>query len=421
MGSSCELKFDDISLLSQKSGVPDDFVCLFQESDRRESVGDDPDDDTGSVGYFAERSVVLARLDLLGYSSENARSHFDEWLARERATWSEFEKDGGGSWASETAGALRSFSYEQWLSRARDVLLTRYDFTRPIDEFKDEIDRQMRDLSEGWLFYGNSFLPALRSMLDAFPEVREVSLDIGDLINGGYVDPTEKICETRRAPHLQWRSDLQPTVIVAEGSTDVTVLKRSLQRLYPHLTDYFTFFDHDGPSVDGGAGYLVKFLRAFAAARINTNILAIFDNDAAGLEAFNVASKVPLPANITVTKLPNIEIARSYPTIGPQGEHSIDVNGTAASIELFLGRHNLLADGGSLIPVVWSNYVQAARAYQGAIAEKRKVFERFLDETNANNSSEHYRSRFPELVTLWEHIFSLLKASQQTVKADTRN
>jgi HEPN/Toprim N-terminal domain 1 len=133
-------------------------------------------------------------------TSENARRHFDEWLARERATWSEYEADGDGSWASETAGALRSFSYEEWLSRARDVLPTRYDFTRPVDEYKDEIDRQMRDLSEGWLFYGNSVLPARRSMLDAFPDVREVSLDIGDLINGGYIGATEKLCETRRAP-----------------------------------------------------------------------------------------------------------------------------------------------------------------------------------------------------------------------------
>ena len=30
MGSSCELRFDDIALLFQKSDVPDDFVCLFQ-------------------------------------------------------------------------------------------------------------------------------------------------------------------------------------------------------------------------------------------------------------------------------------------------------------------------------------------------------------------------------------------------------
>ena len=159
--------------------------------------------------------------------------------------------------------------------------------------------------------------------------------------------------------------------------------------------------------------YLVKFLRAFAAARINTNILAIFDNDAAGLDAFGVASRLPLPPNIKVTKLPDIELARSYPTIGPQGEHRIDVNGRAVSIELFLGRHNLMEfDGAGLIPVIWSSYVPTVRQYQGAIGEKRRVFDRFLEETKGNDSVEHSRSRFPELTALWEHMFSLLRNSR---------
>lgn len=163
--------------------------------------------------------------------------------------------------------------------------------------------------------------------------------------------------------------------------------------------------------MDGGASYLVKFLRAFSAARINTNIVAIFDNDAAGIDAFNVASRLPLPDNIKVTKLPDIELARSYPTIGPQGEHNIDVNGKAVSIELFLGQHNLSNDKGLLIPVIWSNYVHAARQYQGVVDEKRKVLDRFLDETNGNDGFDYFRSRFPELVTLWEHIFDLLRNS----------
>src|ERR1019366_1677563 len=90
-------------------------------------------------------------------------------------------------------------------------------------------------------------------------------------------------------------SVLEPTVIIAEGSTDILILKRSLQRLYPYLTDYITFFDYEGWNPDGGASYVVKFLRAFAAARINTPILAVFDNDAAGLEAFNAARALSLP------------------------------------------------------------------------------------------------------------------------------
>jgi hypothetical protein len=414
MGSSCELSFDAISLLSQKSYVPDEFVCLFQESDRRESP--ETDEESVSIGYFAPPQVVRQRLDLLGYTLDYGRQHFQKWLEQERQTYREYEEDEGGNWASETVAALQALNYEEWLSRARDVLLTRYDFSRPRDEYKDEIDRRMRDLQDNWLFYDANALPIIRSLLEVFPEVREVALDIGDLVGGGYLDADEKLCEARRTPDLQTRSDLQPTVILAEGSTDITVLKRSLQRLYPYLTDYFAFFDYEAPHVDGGTSYLVKFLRAFAAARINTNIIAIFDNDAVGLDAFNLASSPPLPANIKVTRLPDIELARSYPTIGPQGEHKIDINGKAASMELFLGRHNLSTEDGALTPVIWNNYLHAARRYQGAINDKRRVLEQFLKETSEEKNFDYYRVRFPELVVLWEHIFGLVREPQREIR-----
>jgi hypothetical protein len=48
-----------------------------------------------------------------------------------------------------------------------------------------------------------------------------------------------------------------------------------MEKLYPHFTDYFGFFDHNELSVDGGASYLMKFLKAFAAARISTRMVAL--------------------------------------------------------------------------------------------------------------------------------------------------
>jgi hypothetical protein len=406
MGSYCELKYDNISVLSEKSYVPDHFVCLFQEADRRQGA-ENGEDEGYRVEYVASRDVILQRLGLLGYSAEYARQHFQEWASRELKALAEYERV--SKWASEEAEALRKLDYSEWLSRARDVLLTRYDFTRPTNEYKDEIDRHLRDLSDNWLFYDGDVLPIVRSLLEVFPEVHDVTLDISDLVNGGYMALNERVCDQRRTPAPEWRSDLQPTVIIGEGSTDILVLKRSLHKLYPHLTDYFTFFDYDASSVDGGASYLVKFLRAFAAARINTNIIAIFDNDAAGLDALNVASRLPLPANIRVTRLPDIELACAYRTIGPQGEHNVNVNGRAVSIELFLGLHNLMAETGAFAPVVWGNYIQSVRQYQGAIEGKRTILERFLDETKEDRCSEYYRTRFPELVLLWEHIFGMLK------------
>jgi hypothetical protein len=108
MGSFCQLTFDAISLLEQKSCVPDVFVCLFQESDRRELQNTDGEE--RDVGYYAPREVMLQRLDLLGYTTEHARCHFEKWLEQERETYSEYEKEEGGEWASGMAEALRSLN-----------------------------------------------------------------------------------------------------------------------------------------------------------------------------------------------------------------------------------------------------------------------------------------------------------------------
>jgi hypothetical protein len=409
MVSSCELRFDDMSIAGQKASVPDDFIYLFQERDRRvtrrsDASSEEEEGDEFEVGYFATRAVVLQRLDFAGYTAARARQSFESWLNEERENYLEIVE-----YVDPLAVELRNFGYDEWKKRVKDVLLTRYDFSRPGDIYVDEIDRMMRGPDQEWLLFGDDLLMAIRAMLDALPDVQEVSLDIGELIGGGWIDTDARLCEERRAPDAQWRSILQPTVIIAEGGTDILILKRSLQRLYPQLVDYITFFDYEGSNPDGGANYVFKFLRAFAAARINTPILAVFDNDAAGLVEFNAACSLSLPKHIKVTRLPDIELATSYPTLGPQGRHDIDINGKAVSIELFLGRHNITREDGTLIPIVWGGYVNKVQLYQGALPDKSMALARFLEETDAHDESVNYSERYPELVVLWEHIFSLLK------------
>lgn len=397
--------------------MPDQFVYLFQEGDRcyfalDEASGEGEEGKEDGVGYIAGRQVILDRLDLAGCTAECARDAFGDWLAKQREAFRGYI-EGGGDWAKQTLEALEDLTYGTWKERAREVLLTRYDFTRPRDEFCDELDRNMRNLSGEWLFFADEYLVSLRALLDAMPEVREVSLDISPLIDGGWIGPDEPICELRRQPSAYPRSVLEPTVIIAEGSTDILVLRRSLARLYPHLADYITFFDYDGSNSDAGASYVIKFLKAFAAARINTSILAIFDNDAAGHDALNAALSLALPANFRVVCLPDLKLARSYPTIGPQGVHDIDVNGSAVGIELFTGRHNLTNADGALIPIVWAGYVRGVGRYQGALQEKSRPLARFLRETEQHREDVDYQRLYPELRELWEMIFCLIRRSNR--------
>ena len=410
MTSACELRFDDLAITAQKEFVPDEFVFLFQESDRKLIAAPDGRQEAEFVGYIASRAIILERLELVGITSARAADAFDAFLADQLETYRSVASSSSGEldWSAH-ARTIEAFSYSGWQNRIRNVLETRYTAQKWRDQFyADEIERRMHDLNDEWIFFADP-LTSIRAMLDALPEIKEVSLDVEPLIDGGWIEADEQVCAARRQPQAQPRSILQPVVLLAEGSTDNRVLRRSLERLYPHLADYITFFDYEGARADGGASYVVKFLKAFTAARVNSFILALFDNDAAGGSAFKSASDLNLPANIKCTMLPETDLARNYPTIGPQGEHSLDVNGRAASIELYLGKHNLALPDGRLTPITWADYRPEVKCYQGEVANKSEIFDRFMRDTAVHNDATDYKARFPELDQVWRHIFQLIR------------
>ncbi len=412
MGSYCTIYFDDLEVCSAKSTVPDEFCAIFQESDRVVRESQNGEDECPEVVYEATREVVLSRLALLGCTAVVARERLSKWLEAERATWDEYRSQKRGEWAIETAEALHELTPEKWYARVPEILTTLY--TR--DESTDKIDQHMRDHDDGWLWFdGYQSLIGLRALLDACTDVQMVTLDISDLIGGGWLDVDDEVCEARRKEDGLAIHTLAPTVILAEGSSDIRVLQRSLSVLFPERQDYFSFFDHDELNVDGGAAYLVKFLKAFAAARTPFRVVAVFDNDAAGLQAHHKAVALGLLDNMIAVRLPDIALAKAYPTVGPQGCHVVDVNGQAASIELYLGRAALTVDG-ALRPVRWTGYNKAIEAYQGEVEAKAEVEHVFFDALRTFSDASDARLAFPELVSVWETIFVAVERSAEAVE-----
>ena len=68
--------------------------------------------------------------------------------------------------------------------------------------------------------------------------------------------------------------------------------------------------------------------------------------------------------------LPDIEIAKNYFTIGPNGKEQMNINGKACSIELYLGKDVLTKDD-EFIPIQWTSYKNKIGTYQGEIVEKK--------------------------------------------------
>lgn len=424
MGSYCGIHFDDLSICDSKSIIPDDWAVLFQERDRREQSGRPPSDQedeeqSRTVDYVATRDSIVSRLAILGATEEATRRAFQAWLFEERLTWKmyaeEWANDGHlGKHAILIAQELEDLDYDRWCNLASEVLQTRYDFTR-LDARQADADpfkKQFYESDGSYLWFaGYGSHINLRALLDAAKDAKEVRLDISDLIDNEYVRGDEPISTRARDKAPYQIQTLAPTMVMAEGSTDLLALRLGLQYLYPDLFDYFSFFNHAELSVDGGAAYLVKFLKAIAAARSTSRILAIFDNDTTGLQAYYQAKALALPSNFVVARYPDSDIARAYPTVGPGGPLVMDVNGQAAGIELYLGRDALLYRN-ELRPVRWTGYNQSVGKYQGEVEGKGKVLETFQRNIAATENCEAARALFPELKKVWNRIFSLVEENR---------
>lgn len=169
-----------------------------------------------------------------------------------------------------------------------------------------------------------------------------------------------------------------PPVIITEGSTDARFLQATIRLRYPHLQSYIKFLDFaDGAEGSAAAG--VRTLKSFAAAGISNRIILLLDNDTAACDAVRALRGTKLPGHYSVLHYPDIEVARSYPTLGPGGLSEMDVNGLAGSIEMYLGIDTLTGTDGKLSPVQWRSYIEGMKAYQGEILDKAGIQNRFRD------------------------------------------
>jgi hypothetical protein len=119
-------------------------------------------------------------------------------------------------------------------------------------------------------------------------------------------------------------------------------------------------------------------VKTLAGAGIANRVIAVLDNDAAAEAAMRTQLKdVSLPTRFRVLRHPRIELAADYPAVGPDGITLTDVNGRAASIELYLGRDVLTGEDGILVPIQWKGYEESLRKYQGEILQKGAIHARF--------------------------------------------
>jgi len=410
------LYVDGLQVMSFRNGVPPTFLLLFRKDDLRmrritgkdrPALGYDDDEEIDVTEFTIHARQLRDRLDVLGLgvrAVETAFSEITSQMSDRSGAWmleTPVPDALAARWAEERA-VIAELSFERWARTTRDAA----EAGAKVAPRADAVG------SLNWLLglWDDTAEPrlVLRAMVEAFSD-SSIVLDITDLVAGGWlegdVDPRTEALE-----EFGWiLANGAPAVVLTEGSSDARILSDALRVLRPHLIDFITFPDFS-VGAEGGAGALVRLFKALWAAGISNRILAVFDNDTAGHEALRTLRDAELPANLRYTTLPTIDLGSAYPTEGPNGTVKMDVNGSAGSIELYLGTDVLTDGSGDLRAVQWTGYSRALGRYQGELIDKASLHERFArkvrDAVRENTSTS---GDWSELSTILDHLINILR------------
>ena len=407
MGSYATLFLGSLVLGETKDDIDPGLIWIFRPSDKRteridrrnrrqlakyveEDFIDEYDESNPfiSVEYRCTAAAAKDRLDLKGFTFDVAEADFERELEASVRHYEGYIRDRYLPSIShifeEKLRVLRTLTVCSWLeglARIKEERLKR-DSLDGLPGSDSQLPLLRYMLESSWGFYGFPGADprhVVRIALEAATPQEPLIYDLSGLVAGGWVAETDDLVKI--AEHLMNEDFVlsQRVIVLTEGDTDRRFLERSLRLLYPHLVEYFHFFDFAGRRVGGGAGELANLLRAFAAADVRHRILALFDNDTAARAAISNLDPDSLPSNIAVRRYPSSHLARDYPTLGPSGRAQMDVNGLAGSLELYLGQDVLRDDEGMFSPVQWTGYDRRLGAYQGAILDKQRVLDRFSE------------------------------------------
>lgn len=411
MGSYSFLRIGDINLrlVSEEDDFNPTVLVLFDETDKRvrefsgedDQIPEDWDDPPEFiVDYAISLTVAKDRLEFMGFTMSKVSHIFQEGreeriadLAQRRTDSRWTTKDHMKTYLDQEEKIWKELTFEIWLKGFTYIVAN-----------KLEIDKRYDELFSFPSYDHRAFL---RAAIEVIGTDGELVYDLTELISKHFSADADFCADAR----WQMSDDLaiQKIVVLTEGKSDKWVLEGALQLLYPHLASYYSFMDFDSARVAGSASELVKMVKAFIGAGISNRIIALFDNDTAAQSAMRALKEIKIPKHVRVLRYPDIQLAKSYPTLGPQGTVVMDVNGLAGSLELYFGLDVLTGEDSSLTPIQWRGYDEALHQYQGEVLNKGKLQEKFKSKLRDCHADRSLIDKFD-----WDGIQAIIKSLRTT-------
>lgn len=377
MGLNATLRIGRMELDWSHKMSPQNHSKLFLPTDKKiAAYYYDNDVIEDKEAFVCVLKNCKGRLELMGFTLEYCKQEF-EWLKSLEGEY--YEK-------------INLISFEQYAKALAAVDLSKlnpnfedygdFDYGEfvakivfQLDEFNKIIPLREIGKSEGIFFTNLSSYLNLRLLLEnplnqnqelvwCFLDGEAINEDLEKAKIYSGVDPVDKF------------------LLVTEGSSDSFVIQKCFELLRPDISDFFYFIDMKENYPFTGVGNLFNFSKGLKAIGVLNKVIIIYDNDAEGVSKFEETLKLSLPQNMAVMTLPDLPEFQLFPTIGPSGISKENINGKAASIEVYLD----IDQNSSFLPKVrWTNYVEKIQQYHGALERKNDYLKAFKSITKKSN------------------------------------
>lgn len=382
MGSMITLGIEKLEIAWGKNNVYENFSDLFQIDDLKDIKYYYADNIVETKkGYSRKLNRVKTRLDLLGYTLPQIKKMYDDLYNEYNEIYEEC-----------SSGSLLTF--DEFYHIFTNIDLSKVNTLTEFDDwdFGEYVskcvfqDKEIQKLFKKYItnrdgeFYENLPAKLILRVLCENATAQDLSIQwrYMDIVEGGWIQESEIL------PCLK---DSDKILIVTEGSSDTFILKKSIDELFPDISDYFSFIDMQDNYPFTGTGNLYNFSAGLSKIKIQNKTMIIFDNDDTGRVSYNKCiERLDFLPNLKFYYLPNMTEFEKFLTIGPSGETYEDINGKAVSIECFLD----LQYNSKVIPKIrWTNFNNQTSQYQGSLINKdhyTNVFKKHLLKDNYNKS-----------------------------------
>lgn len=342
--------------------------CLFQKDDLTQIDYEYADDEGKTITQMKEGvarplSKIVGRLELMGYTLPAAKRLIESLAIREEIEVSLFE-------------VFAEILKRADIDHLTNTCYSNFDLGESLfEEIINHLELQFLDCDIPSAYhYFMIFIENLHPYVilrllaeNSDTAARDVSWEFADVVENEWIEH-EAIIDNLGTTNRKF-------LIVTEGSSDAKVVQHALNLLRPEVADFFYFVDMEEGYPFTGTGNLYRFCQGLVSIEIENNIIVVYDNDAEGVENYEKTSKLHLPENMRILKLPDCESLREFDTIGPNGQWKADINGCAAAIECYLD----LDWKQDKPPIVrWKNYKDLTKLYQGELMGKDFYTREFL-------------------------------------------